>query len=92
MLSIQKCGGESFWLSSLSSDIRTTFDTLAVDSDCRAIVLAGAGKLFCSGIDVTSFGKMLAFDGDTARKAFQLKKIILDLQVRAHYGPDRRIV
>ncbi|KAH9388319.1 putative enoyl CoA hydratase [Tyrophagus putrescentiae] len=30
------------------------FKDIAVDTDCRAVVLSGSGKLFCSGIDYTS--------------------------------------
>ena len=47
------------------------------------MVLSGAGRLFCAGLDMKdlmSVGSVAMGDGDVARKAFQLHPIIKELQ------------
>jgi enoyl-CoA hydratase/carnithine racemase len=36
--------------------LAATFQKLAADATCRAVVLSGAGKAFCAGMDFTQFG------------------------------------
>jgi enoyl-CoA hydratase len=38
------------------AEIRDVFDSLGADRDARVVVLTGAGRGFCSGIDVRDFG------------------------------------
>lgn len=37
-------------------ELHATFDALARDRACRAIVLSGAGRAFCAGLDLGGFG------------------------------------
>jgi len=67
----------------LWSEFSQCFDELSDTSDCRAIVLSGAGRLFCAGIDLKSFGKLagdLADVDDISRKAKILQKYIKKYQ------------
>ncbi|XP_017870528.1 PREDICTED: delta(3,5)-Delta(2,4)-dienoyl-CoA isomerase, mitochondrial [Drosophila arizonae] len=60
-------------------EIRACFETLAVNPDCRAIVLSAAGKHFCAGIDLSSMmalGQQLADYDDVARKGVVLERTI----------------
>jgi len=58
------------------------FDKISVDSDCRAVVFSGAGKMFSAGIDLQSFSTDVvpSPDLDHARRAVALNRIIEDLQ------------
>ncbi|KAL4237790.1 putative enoyl CoA hydratase [Mactra antiquata] len=62
------------------SEIGACFEKLNDDSDCRAIVLSGAGKIFTAGLDLTDLGTVIALREDSeldiARKAFKLKKFL----------------
>ncbi|XP_023162021.2 delta(3,5)-Delta(2,4)-dienoyl-CoA isomerase, mitochondrial [Drosophila hydei] len=60
-------------------EIKTCFETLAINPDCRAIVLSAAGKHFCAGIDLSSMMSMsqqLADYDDVARKGVILDRAI----------------
>lgn len=61
-------------------EIKECFNQLAKSSDVRAIVLAGSGKMFCSGIDVADLSSVVGADGDVGRKAFNLRTSIMELQ------------
>jgi len=45
----------------LGADLRTAFkeryDTAAADPEVKAMVVAGAGRMFCAGADISEFGK-----------------------------------
>ena len=60
------------------------FEVLSDDPDCRSIVFSGNGKMFCSGIDLTTLAEMGAVtsadDEDVARKAMKFYKIIRQFQ------------
>lgn len=63
----------------LHSEIKDCFETLAINPDCRTIVLSAAGKHFCAGIDLTSMmnmGQQLADCEDVARKGVVLERTI----------------
>ncbi|XP_034476571.1 delta(3,5)-Delta(2,4)-dienoyl-CoA isomerase, peroxisomal [Drosophila innubila] len=60
-------------------EIRDCFESLAINPDCRAIVLSAAGKHFCAGIDLSSMmslGQQLADSEDVARKGIILERTI----------------
>ncbi|ALC49982.1 CG9577, partial [Drosophila busckii] len=60
-------------------EIKECFEHLAINPDCRAIVLTGAGKHFCAGIDLTSMmsmGQIMAETDDVARKGIVLERTI----------------
>ncbi len=45
--SVNMCG---YGISVLRSEIRSCFESLRDDSECRAIVVTGAGEAFCAGM------------------------------------------
>ncbi|KAM8719856.1 hypothetical protein ACLKA7_005991 [Drosophila subpalustris] len=60
-------------------EIRECFEALAINPDCRAIVLSAAGKHFCAGIDLSSMmalGQQLADSDDVARKGVIMERTI----------------
>lgn len=60
-------------------EITECFNQLAEDANCRVIILSGAGKSFCAGLDfkdAMSFGQELAEHEDIARKCKVMKKKI----------------
>ncbi|XP_040179256.1 delta(3,5)-Delta(2,4)-dienoyl-CoA isomerase, mitochondrial isoform X1 [Rana temporaria] len=58
------------------------FRALSDDTDCRAVVISGAGKMFTSGIDLSDLaGDFLQHEEtDTARIAWNVRKKIKDYQ------------
>ncbi|XP_064594242.1 delta(3,5)-Delta(2,4)-dienoyl-CoA isomerase, mitochondrial-like, partial [Zonotrichia leucophrys gambelii] len=59
------------------------FQDISEDPSCRAVVISGAGSAFTPvGIDLADLGSLLAQlpDGDTARRAWALRRRILDFQ------------
>ncbi|XP_060113503.1 delta(3,5)-Delta(2,4)-dienoyl-CoA isomerase, mitochondrial [Heteronotia binoei] len=58
------------------------FNKIAQDSECRAVVISGAGKMFSSGIDLMEMGSvfMMMEGDDTARKSWNIRKKIRDYQ------------
>ena len=64
-------------------ELRDTFTALDADPGARVVVLAGAGKHFCAGIDLSMLGEIqgMAPDGaDPGRAREALRRLILDLQ------------
>ncbi|KAK2586102.1 hypothetical protein KPH14_008382 [Odynerus spinipes] len=64
-------------------EIKKCFDNLALEPECRVVVLSGNGKMFCGGIDLQSalnFGQQLAQHEDVARKCKVLEPIISKFQ------------
>ncbi|MDD7917974.1 crotonase/enoyl-CoA hydratase family protein [Actinomycetospora callitridis] len=64
-------------------ELRDTFTVLDADPGVRVVVLAGAGKHFCAGIDLSMLGEIqgMAPDGaDPGRAREALRRLILDLQ------------
>ena len=65
-------------------EIKQCFEELGEDSDCRVVLLTGAGKNFSAGLDVIDFADVLsqstAGEDDGARKAMSLVRIIKSMQ------------
>ncbi|KAK3578485.1 hypothetical protein CHS0354_007738 [Potamilus streckersoni] len=66
------------------SEIRQCFDSLAVDGQCRAIVLSGSGTLFTAGLDLMDLGHIMALmddpDTDMGRKALKIRQLLVEWQ------------
>ncbi|KAK6183549.1 hypothetical protein SNE40_011008 [Patella caerulea] len=54
------------------------FNQISEDSDCRAVVVTGAGKIFTAGLDLMDFDgiQIMQSDTDVSRKAFTFRKLI----------------
>lgn len=60
-------------------EVKQCFEGLAVNPDCRAIVLSASGKHFCAGIDLNDLmklGQELSEIDDVARKGALLERLI----------------
>lgn len=64
------------------SDLRRAFDWADGEAAVRVVVLAGAGRHFCAGIDLTMLAGVSAriADADPARSREALRRLIRDLQ------------
>lgn len=58
------------------------FNKIAQDSDCHAVVLSGAGKVFTAGIDLMDFGSVFLQpkEDDPARIAWNVRKKVQEYQ------------
>ncbi|KAJ6663857.1 hypothetical protein lerEdw1_009937 [Lerista edwardsae] len=58
------------------------FNKIAQDSECHAVVISGAGKLFTAGIDLVEMGSVfLMVEGDdVARKSWNARKKVQEYQ------------
>ncbi|XP_067680035.1 delta(3,5)-Delta(2,4)-dienoyl-CoA isomerase, mitochondrial-like [Haliotis asinina] len=58
------------------------FNYLDGDSECRAVVLTGAGKIFTAGLDLGDFASMSSMqrDDDVGRRAFRLRQGLKPMQ------------
>ena len=42
----------------LVADLHSALDTVSNDADCKVVILTGAGRGFCSGLDLKDWGKV----------------------------------
>lgn len=66
------------------SEMKQCFEELSENSECRVILLTGAGKHFTAGLDLKEamvWGQELAAIEDSARKGHYLEKKIKLYQV-----------
>jgi len=61
-------------------ELQRCFEWLDQEPSVRAVILAGNGKHFCSGLDLSVFGELLGTSADPARRAEYLRRTILRLQ------------
>lgn len=69
--------------SELWQEFKQAFEWAHENPEVRVVVLSGAGKYFCAGIDLNMFPQMLgdlASMKDEGRKRERMRQIILDLQ------------
>ncbi|XP_071079615.1 delta(3,5)-Delta(2,4)-dienoyl-CoA isomerase, mitochondrial-like [Haliotis cracherodii] len=68
---------QAFW-----REMVECFNYVAGDSECRAVVLTGAGKTFTAGLDLGDFASMdmMQSDAEVGRKAFKMRQAIHSLQ------------
>ncbi|MEH6589567.1 MAG: crotonase/enoyl-CoA hydratase family protein [Halioglobus sp.] len=62
------------------TDLQTCFEWLDDEPSVRVVILAGNGKHFCAGLDLTMFGSLQGESADPARRAEFLRRTILGLQ------------
>ncbi|CAM9292809.1 unnamed protein product [Laminaria digitata] len=74
--------------SAFFTELKQCFDGLAIDPACRAVVICGSGKVFCSGLDLEehapTFREMTSVardgSGDPARKSFGIARFVTEMQ------------
>jgi enoyl-CoA hydratase/carnithine racemase len=67
----------------LVDDLHAALDEIGADNGCRVVVLTGAGRGFCSGLDLSAIGPSSASAGTTGPRAGMLsQQRIADLPAR----------
>lgn len=69
----------------LVESLHATLDDIAPDDDCRVVVITGAGRGFCSGLDLTDPASSGAADGlEFPRSGMRWQERIADLTAKIH--------
>ncbi|KUI15788.1 enoyl-CoA hydratase [Mycobacterium sp. GA-1285] len=69
----------------LVEDLHATLEQINSNNDCRVVVLTGAGRGFCSGLDLTDPNPPKAGDGtEFPRSGMRWQERIADLTARIH--------
>jgi len=66
--------------SAVGHELRTCFEIITHDQSCRAVVLSGAGKDFCLGINIADLSKLDLKNHDHGRNAFRIRTAIKQFQ------------
>lgn len=67
----------------LVRDLHSALDDLRADNDCRVVVLTGAGRGFCSGLDLTDYDPEITGEGlEFPRSGMRFQELIADLTVK----------
>jgi len=67
----------------LVRDLHSALDDLRADNDCRVVVLTGAGRGFCSGLDLTNYDPEVTGEGlEFPRSGMRFQELIADLTVK----------
>jgi enoyl-CoA hydratase len=62
------------------TDLQACFEWLDDEPSVRVVILAGNGKHFCAGLDLSMFSALMGQSSDPARRAEFLRRTILGLQ------------
>ncbi len=69
----------------LVDELHAAIDEIAADNECRVVVLTGAGRGFCSGLDLTDPNPPAAGEGtEFPRSGMRWQERIAELTVRLH--------
>lgn len=68
------------WSDTMTEEMTRVFAHITYDPDVDVVVLAGNGRAFCAGLDVTEGGLMALIEDDPARSAFKLKRHVDEFQ------------
>src|ERR1044072_2817726 len=69
----------------LVEELHATIDAVAAANECRVVVLTGAGRGFCSGLDLTEPNPTQAGGGtEFPRSGMRWQERIAELTVRLH--------
>jgi enoyl-CoA hydratase/carnithine racemase len=69
----------------LVEDLHSALDDIRADNDCRVVVLTGAGRGFCSGLDLTDANPEKAGGGtEFPRSGMRWQERIADLTAKIH--------
>jgi enoyl-CoA hydratase len=67
----------------LVETLHATFDEIDRDQDCRAVILTGAGRGFCAGLDLRGFGRVPGTEElGRAQQGMATQQLIADLVPR----------
>jgi len=66
--------------SAMWDELQRCFEWLDREPGVRVVILAGNGKHFCSGLDLSVFGELVSADPDPARRAESFRRLALRLQ------------
>ncbi len=61
-------------------ELQRCFEWLDQEPSVRAVILAGNGKHFCAGLDLSVFGNLTSTAADPARRAEQFRRTVLRMQ------------
>ncbi|CAM3560129.1 enoyl-CoA hydratase/isomerase family protein [Mycobacterium frederiksbergense] len=71
--------------STLVEELHNTLDTIKADNDCRVVVLTGAGRGFCAGLDLTDPNPPAVSAGlEAPRAGMRWQERIAELTVKLH--------
>lgn len=71
--------------STLVEDLHSALDTIRADNDCQVVVLTGAGRGFCAGLDLTDPHPPAVSAGlDAPRAGMRWQERIAELTVKLH--------
>src|SRR5215831_12639300 len=74
----------------LVSELHEVLDSLHDDQSVRVVILRGAGRAFCAGLDLkeTSAGSSAASGGETVAQGLRDQRRIAELAIKIHRAPQ----
>ncbi|OLO25257.1 hypothetical protein BTR23_25050 [Alkalihalophilus pseudofirmus] len=72
----------------LMDEVAEVLDSLKYDTDCRVLVITGAGKAFCSGTDLKDYKELIGDIHEKIPELYDKQKTLSDLIVRLRQIPQ----